>query len=90
MKKILFLCISALLISGAAVIGFAAHETGKGEMKGTITKIEIAEYEVTVKDDQGKETKARIKDSTGLKVGDSVIVKEGKVKKAVKPITGGY
>jgi hypothetical protein len=46
---------------------------------------------VTIKDDKGKETKVKVKEISDVKVGDRVIVtKEGKVKKEVKPKTGGY
>ncbi len=54
-----------------------------------MTRIEATEYEVTVKDDKGKETKVEVNDAVGLKVGESVVVKDGKVVRAVKPKTGG-
>lgn len=88
--KTIVTVISLLLLFGFADIGFSAHQEGKTASKGTVTKIEISEYEVTVKDDKGKETKIKIKDISDIKVGDSVTIKDGKIKKAVKPVTGGY
>jgi hypothetical protein len=69
---------------------YAAHKEEAGTVKGTVTKIEASEYEIAVKDDKGKETKVRVKDAAGVKVGDGVVIKEGKVTPAVKPRTGGY
>ena len=59
-------------------------------VKGTVTETKIVEVELTVKDDTGKETKVRTKDTTAFKLGDRVVIKDGKVTKEVKPITGGY
>lgn len=77
-----------LLVS--ANVALSAHEPSKGTVTGTITKIEPVEYEVTVKDEKGKEVKIKVKDLGGTKVGDSVVIQNGKMKKAVKPKTGGY
>jgi outer membrane lipoprotein-sorting protein len=74
-----------LMLSG---VGFTDHP--QADVKGTVTKIEAVEYEITLKDDKGKETKVKVKDTGGVKIGDSVVVKDGMVKKAVKPISGGY
>jgi len=79
-----------LLMSFPATV-FAAHQEEKAAPKGTVTNIVASEYEVTIKDDKGKETKVKVKEISDVKVGDRVIVtKEGKVKKEVKPKTGGY
>ena len=89
--KKMFLMFVALVISlSFAGVSFSGHKEEKGEVKGMVTKIEVAEYMVTVKDDKGKETKIKVKDAAGLKVGESVVVKDGKVAPAVKPKTGGY
>jgi hypothetical protein len=87
--------VSALLtalVFALSVAGplYAAHKEEAGVVKGTVTKIEPSEYEIAVKDDKGKETKVRVKDAAGVKVGDSVVIKDGKVTPAVKPRTGGY
>ncbi len=77
-----------MFLTGA---GFAAHQEEKAAPKGIVTKIAVSEYEVTIKDDKGKETKVKAKDISDIQVGDSVIVtQDGKIKKAVKPKTGGY
>ena len=68
----------------------SVHVEDKGVVKGTVTEIEVIEVELTVKDEKGKETKIKIKDISDIKVGDSVTIKDGKIKKAVKPITVGY
>lgn len=77
--------IFALSLAGPA---FSGHKEEKSA-KGVITKIEIAEVEVTVKDDKGVEKKVKTKDMT-LKLGDRVVIKDGKITPEVKPITGGY
>jgi hypothetical protein len=89
-RKILLMFVAMVIALSFAGVSFAGHKEEKGEVKGTITKIEVAEYVVTVKDDKGKETKVNVKDAAGLKVGESVVVRDGKVVPAVKPKTGGY
>ncbi len=74
----------------AAGTSFSSHKEEKGTVQGSVIKIEAIEYEMTVKDDKGKETKTRVKDIADIKVGDSVIIRDGKASKAVKPRTGGY
>ena len=73
-----------------AGVGFSVHVEGKGEVKGTVTEIKIVEVELTVKDDKGTETKVKTKDTAAFKLGDRVVIKDAKVAKEVKPITGGY
>ncbi len=90
MKKYFVILLVVMFLMGVSSFGFSAHKEEKGELKGTITKIEPTEYEVTVKDEHGKEVKVKVKDGAGLKVGESVVVKGGKVMPAVKPKTGGY
>lgn len=80
---------AAVFLFSTAGISFSAHEDVKGTVKGTVTEIKIVEVELTVKDDKGKETKVKTKD-TGLKLGDRIVIKDGKASKEVKPITGGY
>jgi hypothetical protein len=70
--------------------GMAFGDHPQTDIKGTVAKIAAIEYEVTLKDDKGKETKVKVKDIGEIKVGDSVVVSGGKIKKAVKPVTGGY
>jgi hypothetical protein len=89
-KTILVLVIVCIGILNLAGPGFSAHKEEKGAVQGTIMKIEATEYEITVKDEKGKETKVKVKDAGGFKVGENVVIKDGKVTKAVKPITGGY
>lgn len=60
------------------------------EGKGTVVKVEAAKNEITVKDEKGVETKFQVKDVSGVKVGDSVTIKDGNVTKAKKPMSGGY
>ncbi len=89
-KKAVFMLLAAMIFAFiAAGSGFAAHEE-KGTAKGTITEIKIIEVELTVKDAKGKEMKVKTKDPALFKLGDSVVIKDGKVSKEVKPITGGY
>ncbi len=88
-KTTVITLITLAFLFSLVLAAFSAHEAEKGMAKGTITKIEPTEYEITVKDDKGKETKVKSKD-TSLRVGDSVVVKGNKVSKEVKPITGGY
>jgi hypothetical protein len=90
MRTVFALLIGFVFMLNLAGVGYAGHKDEKGTVKGTITKMEASEYTVTVKDDKGKETKVNVKDAGGLKVGDSVVVKDGKIAPAVKPKTGGY
>lgn len=83
------LVLAVILLVCLAGNGLATHEQEKGTVGGVITAVKMVEIELTVKDDKGKETKVRTSD-TSLKVGDRVIIKDGKVSKEVKPITGGY
>ncbi|MBI4689651.1 MAG: hypothetical protein HY754_05240 [Nitrospirae bacterium] len=88
-KKItISLFVIIVFVFGIAGIGLTIHEE-KGTIRGTVTEIKIIEIELTVKDDKGKETKVKSKDGA-FKPGDHVIIKDGKVSKEVKPITGGY
>jgi hypothetical protein len=89
-KKILFTFVALVISLSFTGAGFSGHKEEKGEVKGMVTKIEATEYEVTVKDDKGKEIRVKVKDIAGLKVGENVVVKDGKVAPAVKPKTGGY
>ncbi len=90
MRMVLALLIALVFTLGVAGPGYSAHKEEMGTVKGTVMKIEPSEYEITVKDDKGKETKVKVKDGAGLKVGESVVIKDGKVMTAVKPKTGGY
>lgn len=74
----------------AAGTVFAAHKEEEGTIKGTATAVKVVEVEVTVKDESGRETKVRAKGGGDIKPGDRVVVKDGKVMKEIKPITGGY
>ena len=86
-----FALLTVLLFAlSAAGPGYAAHKEEKGTVKGTITRMEPSGYDITVKDDKGIETKVNVRDVGGVKVGDSVVIKDGKVSPAVKPKTGGY
>jgi len=89
MKTAVVVTCLVLLISFPTTV-FAAHQVEKAAPKGTVTKITVSEYEVTIKDDKGKETKVKVKEVSDVAVGDSVIVTNGVLKKAVKPKTGGY
>jgi len=89
--RIFFALLTTIVFAlSAAGPCYAAHKEEKGTVKGTITRMEPSGYEITVKDDKGKETKVNVRDAGGVKVGDSVVVKDGKVAPAVKPKTGGY
>jgi hypothetical protein len=84
------LLIAVVFIIGTALTGYPMHVDVKGTVKGQITKVEITEYTITVKDAKGNETKMKVKSLEDLEVGDDVVITEGEMKKAVKPITGGY
>ncbi len=91
MKIFPVLFVVAALIFGTAVKGIAMHAEEKGTVRGTVTGVKIVEVELTVKDDSGKVTTVRAsKDAATFKTGDRVVIKDGKVAKEVKPLTGGY
>ena len=91
MKIFPVLFVIVLLVLGTAVKSLAMHAEEKGTIKGTITDIKIVEVELTVKDDMGNVTTVRTaKDADTFKTGDRVVIKDGKVSKEVKPLTGGY
>ena len=77
MKKFLVLLVVVVFTIAVAGLSFAA------DMKGTITKIDGGK--ITVKGADGKEASVA-GDAKGLKVGDKVTVKDGKVmkKKAIE------
>jgi outer membrane lipoprotein SlyB len=76
MKKILVLLVALVFALGVAGLSFA-------DVKGTVTKVEG--MKITVKDDKGKETTVEVKDTAGVKVGDKVEIKDGKVMKEAVP-----
>lgn len=90
MGKVVLFVAAVVFTFGVTGLSYSSHKEEKGTLKGTIIKIEPSEYEITVKDDRGNETKVTVKEAGGLKVGESVIIKNGKVMPAVKPKTGGY
>ncbi len=77
LKKFLILLVAVVFTIAVAGLSFAA------DMKGTISKIDGGQ--ITVKGADGKETSVA-GDAKGLKVGDKVTIKDGKVmkKKAVE------
>jgi outer membrane lipoprotein SlyB len=77
MKKILVLLVAVIFTVAVAGISFAA------DVKGAISKIEG--NKITVKAADGKETTVE-GDAKGFKVGDKIMVKDGKItkKKAVE------
>ena len=89
-KKVLVLFVVMAFTFSVAGISYSSHQEEKGAIKGTVTKIEVTEYELTVKDSKGQGTKVKVKGAPEFKVGDNVVVKDGKATKAVKPLTGGY
>ena len=89
-KKVLALFVIVAFTLSVAGISYSSHQEEKGVIKGTVTKIEVTEYELTVKDNKGQTTKVKVKGVSEFKVGDNIIVKDGKATKAVKPLTGGY
>jgi ABC-type transporter Mla subunit MlaD len=72
MKKVLVLLVAIIFTLGVVGLCFAA------DVKGSITKIEGSK--ITVKAADGKETTIE-GDAKGLKVGDKVMVKDGKIQK---------
>lgn len=82
--------IVALFVLGMAGKGLSIHAEEKGTVTGSVTDIRAVEVELTVKDDKGKETKVRTKDPSAFKLGDRVVIRDGKAMKEVKPLTGGY
>ncbi len=82
MKTVIAVLVALVFALSIVSVGFAA------EVKGTVTKIDGKK--ITVKDAQGKETTVEVKDTAGVKVGDTVMIKDGVVKKMPKPAAGGY
>lgn len=74
MKKAL-----AVIVMLTFVLGLAGLVLASAEAKGTITKIDG--NKLTIKQADGKEVSVEVKDAKGLKVGDSVEVKDGVAKK---------
>lgn len=89
-NNVLALFVVVAFTFSIAGVSYSSHQEEKGVIKGTVTKIEVTEYELTVKDNNSQETKVKVKGAPEFKVGDNVVVKDGKATKAVKPITGGY
>ncbi len=83
MKSIIALIVAMVFTLGVVGLSFAAEAK---EVKGAVTKIEA--NKVTVKDSAGKETTVEVKDAKGIKVGDKVTIKDGKVAKEKKKIEG--
>ncbi len=79
MKRILVLLVALVFTLGVVGLSFAA------DVKGTVTKVEGVK--ITVKDSAGKETTVDVKDTAGVKAGDKVEIKDGKVSKK-KMISG--
>ena len=77
MKKFLVLLVAVVFTIAVAGLSFAA------DMKGTITKIDGSK--ITVAGADGRETSVA-GDAKGLKVGDKVVIKDGKImkKKAIE------
>ena len=90
-KSVVFIVLLTFVVT-VSMTGtcFSGHKEEKGVLKGTVTEIVPVEYEITVKDEQGKETKTKVKDIGDVKVGDTVTIQSGKAKKGIKPKTGGY
>jgi outer membrane lipoprotein SlyB len=81
--------IVALLVALVFTLGVVGMAFATAEVKGTVTKIDGKK--ITVKDAAGKETTVEVKDTAGVKVGDSVTIKDGTVtveKKKKKAIEG--
>ena len=77
MKSIIALLVALVFTLGMVSFTFAA------DVMGTVTKVEAKS--VTVKDAAGKETKVDVSNSKDVKVGDKIIVKEGKCAKDMAP-----
>ena len=76
-KKLIILLMAAIFTLGVAGLSFSAQE-----IKGTVSKIEGDK--LTILDDNGKQTTISVGDPMilkDLKVGDRVLVKDGKVTK---------
>jgi hypothetical protein len=82
-KSILAVLFAMLFVLSVASASFADKDK-TCEVKGTITKIEG--NMVTVKDKKGEEKTVEVKDSSGLKVGEKIKVRDGVAKK----ITGKW
>lgn len=80
MKKFVALLVAIVFTLSLTAVVFAADVTG------SVSKIDGKK--ITVKDDKGKETTVE-GDATGLKVGDKVTIKDGKVVKAKKKAIEG-
>lgn len=80
MRKAIALIITILFTLSLTAFAFAS------DVQGTISKIDG--NKITVKDSAGKETTAE-GDAKGLKVGDKVTVKDGKVMKPKKKAIEG-
>jgi outer membrane lipoprotein SlyB len=71
-----------LLMVTAFTLGVAGMSFSAQEIKGIVAKIEG--NQLTIQDDMGKQIKVQVKDQESLKeikVGDRVLVKDGKVTK---------
>ncbi|MCJ7747273.1 MAG: hypothetical protein MUP27_05980 [Desulfobacterales bacterium] len=76
-KKLIILLMAVVFTLGVASLSFSAQE-----IKGTVSKIEGDK--LTILDDMGKQTTMSVGDPMilkDLKVGDRVLVKDGKVTK---------
>jgi outer membrane lipoprotein SlyB len=76
-KKFIVLLMAMVFTLGVVGLSFSAQE-----IKGTVSKIEG--NKLTILDDMGKEKTVKVKDLESLKdlkVGDRVLVKDGKVTK---------
>ena len=74
-KKLIVLFMAAVFILGVVGLSFSDQE-----VKGTVSKIDG--NKLTVRDDMGKEKTVEVKDLEsleGIKIGDRVLVKDGKV-----------
>lgn len=80
MKKVIALLVAVLFTLSLTAFAFAS------EVQGTVSKIDG--NKITVKDSAGKEVTAE-GDAKGLKVGDKVTVKDGKVMKPKKKAIEG-
>jgi pyruvate kinase len=76
-KKLIILLMAVVFTLGVVGLTFSAQE-----VKGTVSKIEG--NKLTIADDMGKEKTVKVEDKESLKeikVGDRVLVKDGKVTK---------